>query len=51
MICKTPGELAAYDQGIADERERIVQVLIYEISDGGLNGLDEGDIRGLLEPE
>lgn len=32
------------------ERERIVQIIVREVANGGLNGLDEGDIRGLFEP-
>lgn len=27
MICKTPEELLAYDQGVLDERERLIALL------------------------
>jgi len=49
MATATPTEMIRLAQAREDERERIIQILVREVAKGGLNGLDEDDIRELLE--
>jgi hypothetical protein len=59
VICKTPEELLAYDQGVLDERERIIAMLTTRYEPFWLCLLHKGDfcamggekIRAALTPK